>query len=128
LGDVAIHLNEIEDAERYFRYSLKISDETGQTREILGTLCDLARVWATRDKKSEAVRLLAVVLQHPTSKLYPFLRSEDIRIRAAAERLQAELKNVLDPETYQAALIRGQASRLEAVVSDLLDQAPAAKW
>jgi predicted ATPase len=37
LGDVAFHLGEIEQAEQYFRLSLEVSGETGQTREMLAT-------------------------------------------------------------------------------------------
>jgi predicted ATPase/transcriptional regulator with XRE-family HTH domain len=119
LGDVAFYLGEMEQAERYFRLSLEVSEETGQTREMLGTLYDLARVWTAEGKKAEAVELLAVVLHHPLSKLPLFLRTEDTVLREAAERLRARLETDLAPELYQAAWARGLTLPLEEVVAVL---------
>jgi predicted ATPase/DNA-binding SARP family transcriptional activator len=120
LGDVAFYLGEIDQAERYFRLSLEITEETGQTREMLATLYDLARVWAAQGKKAEAVELLAVVLNHPLSNLPLLLRTEDTTLKEAAERLKARLEADLKPESYQAAWARGLTRQLEAVVAALL--------
>lgn len=120
LGDVAFHLGELDQAGRYFRLSLEISEETGQTREMIGTLHDLARVWAAQGKKVEAVELLAVVLHHPLSSLPLFLRIEETSLGEVAERLRARLEADLDPEHYQAAWARGSTQQLEAVVAGLL--------
>ena len=38
LGDVALFLDEFKEAEKYFRLSLKVSEETGMTREMLDAL------------------------------------------------------------------------------------------
>jgi predicted ATPase/DNA-binding SARP family transcriptional activator len=120
LGDVAFYLGEVEQAERYFRLSLEVSEETGQTREMLGTLYDLARVWAAQGNQAEAVEVLAVVLHHPLSILPLFLRTEGTILREAAERFRSSLEADLAPETYQAAWARGLALQLEAVVANLL--------
>ncbi|MCG3207711.1 MAG: hypothetical protein FOGNACKC_01311 [Anaerolineae bacterium] len=120
LGDVAFNLGELEQAERYFRLSLEISEETGQTREMLGTLCDLAQVRVAQEKKAEAVQLLAVVLHHPLNNLPLFLRTEETILREAAERLRSSLKTDLKPEVFQAAWSRGQTLQLEDVVASFL--------
>jgi len=120
LGDVAFYLGEVEQAERYFRLSLEVSEETGQTREMLGTLYDLARVWAAQGNKAEAVEVLAVVLHHPLSALPLFLRTEGTILREAAERFRSRLEADLAPAIYQAAWARGLALQLEAVVAVLL--------
>ena len=120
LGDVALHLGEVEQAEQYFRHSLQISEETGQHREILGTLYDLARVKTAQGKKVHAVELLAVVLHHPLSTLHLFLRSEPVVLRNAAEQLRARLEAELERETFQAAWAQGRTLPLEAVVAGLL--------
>jgi tetratricopeptide (TPR) repeat protein len=120
LGDVAFYLGEVEHAERYFRNSLEVSEETGQTREMLGTLYDLARVKAARGRKVEAVELLAVVLNHPLSNLHLFFRSRSTVLKEAAEQLLAELKDDLQLESYQAAWAQGSVLSLEAAVSGLL--------
>lgn len=120
LGDVAFYLGEVDQAERYFRLSLEITEETGQTREMLATLYDLARVWAAQGKKAEAVELLAVVLHHPLSKLPLLLRTENTVLKEAAERLQARLEADLESRSYQAAWARGLTRQLEEVVAGLL--------
>jgi predicted ATPase len=120
LGDVAFHLGELDQAERYFCLSLEVSEETGQTREMIGTLYDLARVRAAQGKKAEAVELLAVILHHPLSNLHLFLRMEYTPLKEAAARLRTRLEADLDPESYQAAWTRGQATQLETVVVGLL--------
>ncbi len=120
LGDVAFFLGEFDQAERYFRLSLEVSEETGQNREMIGTLYDLARVWAMQGKKVEAVVLLAVVLCHSLSKLPLFLRTEQPILSEAAERLRASLEDDLGLEEYQAAWSQGQTLPLEVVVAGLL--------
>lgn len=120
LGDVAFHLGEVERAEVYFRRSLEVSEQTGQTREILGTVYDLARVKAVQGKKTEAVVLLAVVLQHPLSSLHLFLRTESTVLRDAAEKLRAGIEADLDLEAYQTAWSQGSMLSLETLVPSLL--------
>jgi tetratricopeptide (TPR) repeat protein len=120
LGDVAFYLDEFDQAERYFRLSLEVSEETGQIREMVATLQDLAKVWAVQGKKVEAVELLAIVLHHPLSNLPLFLRTEQPFPSEAAERLRARLEAELESENYQAAWSRGQTTPLEAAVAGLL--------
>ncbi len=45
LGNVSLQLQETQEAAGYYLESLAIGDELGQTREMLGTLYDIARVW-----------------------------------------------------------------------------------
>ena len=123
LGDIAFYLGELDQAEKYFRLSLEISEETGQTREMLGTLYDVARVWAAQGKQTEALQLLAVVLHHPLRNLASLLRNERTILSEAAERLRVDLEADLEPERYQAAWAQGRARQLEAVVAGLLRQA-----
>lgn len=120
LGDVAFYLGEFDQAERCFRLSLEVSEETGQIREMVGTLHDLAKVWAMQGKKVEAVELLAVVLHHPLSNLPLFLRTEQPVLSEAAERLRATLEAELEPEAYQAAWARGLTRHFEEAVAGLL--------
>ncbi len=120
LGDVAFYLGEVEQADQYFRRSLRVSEETGQKRAMVTTLYDIANVWAVQGKKVQGLELVAVVLHHPLSELHLFLRTEGTPLKEAAERLRAELEADLEPETYQAAWNRGRALQLEEVVAGLL--------
>ncbi|MCB9078872.1 MAG: AAA family ATPase [Anaerolineaceae bacterium] len=120
LGDVAFHQGELAQAETYFRLSLEVSEETGQAREMVAMLYDLARVWAAQNQKSEAVELVAVVLCHPLSNLPLLLRTEGTTLYETAERFRAQLEADLEPQIYQAAWVKGQAQPIEAVVARLL--------
>ena len=115
-------LNEYEEAEQYFQESLKISEEIDQIREMLATLYYIARVWVAQEKKTEALRLLAVVLKHPTSDQHLLMRTEHIPLRDAAEHLRAKLEQQLGPATYQAAWERGTGLELEVVVMELIER------
>ncbi|MDX1521304.1 MAG: BTAD domain-containing putative transcriptional regulator [Anaerolineae bacterium] len=120
LGDVSFYLGQLGQAEQYFRLSLEISEETGQTREMLATLYDLARVRAAQGNKAEAVELLAVVLHHPLSNLPLLLRTEDSALKEAATRLLATLEVELDPDVYGAAWSQGRIRHLEEIVAGFL--------
>jgi tetratricopeptide (TPR) repeat protein len=120
LGDTAFYLAEFNQAEHYFLRSLEISEEIDQAREMVGAVYDLARVWAAQGKKSEALELVALILQHPLRNLTPILRIERPTFSEAAERLRARLEADLAPDVYQAAWQRGQTLTLETVVAGLL--------
>jgi hypothetical protein len=87
---------------------------------MVGAVYDLARVWAAQGKKSEALELVALILQHPLRNLTPILRIERPTFSEAAERLRARLEADLAPDVYQAAWQRGQTLTLETVVAGLL--------
>ncbi|MCB0193618.1 MAG: tetratricopeptide repeat protein, partial [Anaerolineae bacterium] len=120
LGNVSFFMGEYDQAETYFRLSLEVSEETGQKREMVALLYDLARTWAAQGKKREAVELLAVVLCNPLSALPLLLRTEDTTLYEAAERLRATIEAELDPQRYQSAWATGQAQQMEVVVARLL--------
>ncbi len=120
LGDIALYLGELEQAEQYFRLSLEISEETGQIREMLGTLYDVARVRNAQGKKAEAVQLLAVVLNHPLRELASLLRTERNILSEAAEQLRVSLETELELGIFEAAWRRGEKLPLETAVTELL--------
>jgi hypothetical protein len=106
------------EAEQYHLQSLKIGQEIGQLREMLGDIYGITRVWAVFGRESEAVDLLAVVLQHPASE-QTFLTTP-VPIQHEAERLRAELEATLPPEEYASAWQVGMSRKLEDVVAELL--------
>jgi tetratricopeptide (TPR) repeat protein len=118
LGDISYFLEEFVEAEQYHLQSLKIGQEIGQLREMLGDIYGIARVWAVFGRGSEAVELLAVVLQHPASE-QTFLTTP-APIQHEAERLRAELVATLPPEEYASAWQVGISRKLEDVVAELL--------
>jgi hypothetical protein len=118
LGNASFAAEAYREAEDYYLQSLAISDEIGQTREMLATCYDIARVRAVTGGIGEAVQLLGTVLNHPAREQRGQFRPATIR--EDAERLRMELKRALDPETYAAAWQQGEAAELDAVVAELL--------
>jgi predicted ATPase/DNA-binding CsgD family transcriptional regulator len=117
LGQMALSLNETAEAETYLLRSLKIADETGSGRDQVNLLCDLARVRMAENRLEGAVELLAVVLQHPASRLH---RLGGGRVRDRAQELLDTLKAELSAESYDAGWERGNAREFDQVVVDLL--------
>jgi len=117
LGQMALSLNETEEAETYLLRSLKIADETGLGRDQVNLLCDLARVRIAENHLEGAVELLAIVLKQPASHLH---RLGGGRVRDRAQELLDRLKAGLSSEIYDAAWERGSARKFDQVVSGLL--------
>jgi predicted ATPase len=123
LGRVTYLLEEFDEAEGYYLQSLRIAHQNGQTREVLGDLKNIARIWKALGKGGEAIPLLAVVLRDPASVQKQHGTFTQTSIREDAEQLRAELQAELPAEDYAAAWQRGQALELEAVVDAMLEQA-----
>ncbi|HKG54590.1 MAG TPA: tetratricopeptide repeat protein, partial [Anaerolineales bacterium] len=119
LGTLALLDGNFEQAREFFLKSLRISQGSGQTREMLASLRDLAQVRMAQDHPEAALQLLAVVLQHPASDQNSLNRPE--RLRDEAEKLRAQLEPQLDPSLYQSAWAIGQRQRLAEVVAQILN-------
>jgi tetratricopeptide (TPR) repeat protein len=119
LGTVNFLLGEFVEAEQAYLRSLKISDETGQIIELLGNLCDIARVWVALKEETKAVELLVVVLQNSASKEHFFYRQ--LTIHEDAEQLLSELETELSSEDFAAAWENGLALDLGDQVTLLLE-------
>ena len=120
LGTLALMENDLDQAQQFFLKSLRISQECGQTREMLASLRDLANVTIGREHLDAALKLLAVVLSHPASNQNSLNRPE--RLRDEAEKLRAQIETQLDPSIYQSAWERGQKLRLPEVVTSMLNE------
>ena len=118
LGTLALLEKDIPQAEQFFLKSLLISQECGQTREILASLRDLASVYIAQGNLDGALKLLAVVLKHPSSDQNSLNRPE--RLRDEAEKLRAQIESQSDPLLYQSAWEAGQKNNLADVVAQIL--------
>jgi tetratricopeptide (TPR) repeat protein len=119
LGTLALIENEVEQAREFFLKSLRISQECGQTREMLASLRDLANVYIAQGNPDAALKLLAVVLNHPASDQNSLNRPE--RLRDEAEKLRAQIETGLDKSRYGSAWESGQKKRLADVVAQILN-------
>ena len=118
IGDVEFLLHEFKEAEHHFLESLQISQDIGQTREMLGTLFDLAKLRAATQREKQAVEILAVVIPHPASNQRSLFK-EGIT-QEISESLRGELEEKLNPDEYTAAWERGKKQDLENIIIKLL--------
>jgi predicted ATPase len=61
LGRINFLLEELDEAEFNYTLSLQISQETGQVRDALANLINIARVWKAQGRGTEAVEVVAAV-------------------------------------------------------------------
>jgi predicted ATPase len=118
LGHVALLMGDPLEAELCYLHSLSISEEIGQTREMVETLFDISRARAAQGGKEEAVRLIVFVLSHPASAQHSLFGHRDLQ--EEAELLRKELEAALTPEVYESALSSDPTLDLEVVVGNLL--------
>jgi len=117
LAKVSFLMGDYAEAEKYLIQCLTLSKESGFVRDLVNLLYEFARIKAAQNDLDEAVELLALVIDHPTSNQTRWLEG---RIRDSARGLLAELEEKLPPETCQAALERGRALDLEEIVTYLI--------
>lgn len=118
LGRLAIMEKDVEHAQQFSLKCLRISQECGQTREMLAALRDLASVQFIEGNLEQALQLLAVLLNHPASEQTSLNRPE--RLRDEAEKLRSQIESQLEPSRYRVAWESGQTQRLVDVVTQIL--------
>jgi len=117
LAKVSFLMDDYEGAEKYLIQCLILSKESGFVRDLVNLIYEFARLKAAQNSLEEAVSLLALVIDHPTSNQTRWLEG---RIRDSARGLLAELEAKLPPDTYMTALERGRELDLEETVADLI--------
>jgi predicted ATPase len=121
LGMIALMEKDPGQAQPFFLKSLRISQECGQTREMLSSLLDLTDVYIAQGNLDDALELLAVVLNHPASEQSTLNLNRPGRLRDAAEKLRSKIESQLDQSLYQSAWERGQRQRLADAVAQILN-------
>ncbi len=117
LGRAALGMDQTAEAEAYFLRSLHVAEEIGMGRDIIDLIYEFARVRVAEGHLLRAVELLALVVEHPDSRL---ARLEEERIRDRAQRLLSDLEADLTDEDYAAAFNRGQQLELDDLVVALI--------
>jgi predicted ATPase/class 3 adenylate cyclase len=119
LGTSALMEHDVQQARQFFLKSLRISQECGQTREMLAALLDLASVHIAQGKLGDALQLLAVVIAHPASEQNSLNHPEPLRDEA--EKLRTQIETQLDQTSYRSAWEAGGRQSLAQVVAQILD-------
>jgi predicted ATPase len=118
LGRIGLILNELESAEHNYAKSLRISQETGQMRDVLGNLIGLAKVWQSQGRVSESVEAVAAVLHHAQVDQAHLL--SPISIREEADALRDELGSELDPDEFRAAWDKGSGEGVDEIADRIV--------
>ena len=118
LGRINLVLDELDGAEYNYAQSLRISQETGQIRDALGSLLGLAWVWQGQGRGLEAAEAVASVLHHPQIDQAHLLSR--VSIREEAEALRTELERELEPNQYAGAWKAGSGEEAEDVIIRIL--------
>jgi tetratricopeptide (TPR) repeat protein len=120
MGRTSFQLEQFEEAEASYGLSLRYCFETGQIRETLANLTDIARVRSAQGRGQEAVELLATVLQQPEIEQNALFRPASIG--EEAESLRSELEAELELDEYQKSWEKGSGEELEEVVVRIIKQ------
>ena len=118
LGMASLLEHDFQQAEQFFIKSLRISQECGQTREMLSSLLDLASVYHAQGNLNDALGLIAIVSNHPASDQNSLNRPGFLR--DDAEKLRVQIETQLDPSLYLSAWGAGQKQKLADVVTKIL--------
>ena len=116
LAKVSFLMSDYIETETYLVQCLTLSKEVRFVRDVINLLYEFARLEASQNNLEEAVELLALVIDHPTSNQNRWLEG---RIRDSAKDLLAKLEARLPPEIYSAALERGRDLVLDDIVNEL---------
>jgi len=119
LAKVSLLMSNYVEAKKYLVQCLTLSKEVGFVRDVINLLYEFARLKAAQNDLEEAVKLLVLVIDHPTSNQIRWLEG---RIRDSAKNLLTELERDLSPDVYTAAIEQGMELDLDEVVAKLTDQ------
>jgi predicted ATPase/class 3 adenylate cyclase/uncharacterized protein YfcZ (UPF0381/DUF406 family) len=110
LGVVAYQTGHYTQATEYLDEALKKAMDVGAVIQTLQILVRIARLLAKQEQAEQAVELLGLVLHHPAV-------SDEVKKEAGA--LLGELEATLPPLVFGAALERGKALDVGAVLETL---------
>jgi predicted ATPase/DNA-binding SARP family transcriptional activator len=117
LGKLLISTGNLEEAEFYLCRSLRITREIGWVRDIINLIYEIARLRVEQGRVEQAVELLTMVIQHPSSDQIRWLEGS---IRESAESLLTKLESEASPDIIKSGTDRGLLLELDQVVSTLL--------
>ena len=118
LGQVALLEGNLEEAEIYFRQSLKVAYDLGLARDIVNHLYEFSKLRRAQGNATNAVELLTLLLQQPTSQQVRLGRG---KIGDSAQTLLAILKEDLSTKQFVTALESGRNLDLDTQISELLN-------
>ena len=119
LGDARAAAGLYADAEAAFAEGIKLAEQMGMVRDLLGMMTKTAAARAAAGRDAEAVELLATVCAEPVSSQQLF--TAEIPIRDMAHSVLADIRGRLDAHEFVAAEKRGAARPYDAAAKELID-------
>jgi predicted ATPase/DNA-binding CsgD family transcriptional regulator len=110
LARMAMWQGEYRDADDYLRQSLRLFEAIGQSWEVIVNLACMAEIFIAQDWEEKAIEFLALAQQYDTR----------VVIHARIDLLLDVLKAELPADVFGAAMERGKALDVDAVITDLL--------
>ena len=111
-------MGENTEAETYLRQCLTLTNEISFVRDVINLLYEYARLRVAQGNTSQAVELLALIVQHPASEQTRLFEGP---IRDSAQSLLEELQANLPPEIYTKSYERGLSLELDNVTQALIE-------
>lgn len=100
-----------DEAMTHFVEAAPLLLSVGAVPFTLYCLSGVARVWASRGRRIEAIELLGLCLRHPASDSY---------VRFSAEPALEQLRQGLGDDEIEAALARGAGFAVEMIVAEVV--------
>ena len=119
LGNLALTIGKIEQAEEYLHESLKITNEIGLVTDKLNLLIEYACLLSAQGETGQAADLLRLIIRHPASHQF---RLGEGRIMDSAVRMLEELDQRYPAEDHTAGLERSHELEIDEVILELVRQ------
>ena len=110
LGHIALHREQLDRAQDYYRIGLKEATYFYTTPVALETLAGLAGLWARSGKVVQAAELLGLAISHPHTSP---------EVAQVAPYVRHLLEELMDSVDLAAALQRGKQLDLEQTVKEI---------
>lgn len=112
LGQSAFALGNESEAEGFWREALRLSMESRGILTTLDALVGLASLFAQRGEHENALRILLICIDHPSTVA-------ETKVRAG--KLAAQLKEKLSAEKFESARNFAETSALETVINEFVE-------
>src|SRR5262249_38364143 len=114
LQEIALQEGDFQEAQQYFRRSLKTTYDIGTIPHVMNCIVDAAAIFMAFGQKERALELLSLAVA--------YCQQNGIDIPDRIESKRTALQAELPPDVYAAAWEYGKMLDLKTVVEELLKE------
>jgi len=118
LGEALVKAGDPAASEPVFLESLAMSEDMGQSVEMVATLTHIASAYAQTGKETRAIELLAAVLADPSAEKAQL--AEESTVGDTARELLDRLRGSVDADSFKEARLRGSSVSVQVAAKQLL--------